>query len=93
MGPFFFSSIFSPKPCFSMACVTRVGPSPYLRIDNLRGSWFSKIPPALLRRGRMKLDAAPFVENDDQNAPPAEKRDERLTAPLLRLLPGGRRGS
>jgi hypothetical protein len=41
----------------------------------------------------MKLDAAPFVENDDQNAPPAEKRDERLTAPLLRLLPGGRRGS
>jgi hypothetical protein len=40
---------------------------------------------------RIKLDAAQFVENDDQNAPPAEKRDERLTAPLLRLLPGGRR--
>jgi hypothetical protein len=42
---------------------------------------------------RIRLDAAPLVENDDQNAPPAEKRDERLTAPLLRLLPGGRRGS
>jgi len=47
---------------------------------------------AFPRRSRIKLDAAPFVENDDQNAPPAEKRDERLTAPLLRLLPGGRRG-
>jgi hypothetical protein len=44
------------------------------------------------RRGRIKLDVAQLVENDDQNAPPAEKRDERLTAPLLRLLPGGRRG-
>ena len=43
-------------------------------------------------RGRIKLDAAPFVENDDQNMAPAEKWDERLTAPLLRLLPGGRRG-
>jgi hypothetical protein len=42
---------------------------------------------------RIRLDAAPLVENDDQNAPSAEKRDERLTAPLLRLLPGRRRGS
>ena len=40
---------------------------------------------------QIRLDAAPLVENDDQNAPPAERRDERLTAPLLRLLPGGRR--
>ena len=37
--------------------------------------------------------AAQLVENDGQNAPPAEKRDERLTAPLLRLLPGGAPGS
>jgi len=37
--------------------------------------------------------AAQIVENDDQNAPPAEKRDARLTAPLIRVLPGGRRGS
>jgi hypothetical protein len=42
---------------------------------------------------RIRFNAALLVENDDQNAPPAEKRDERLTAPLLRLLPGGRRGS
>jgi hypothetical protein len=42
---------------------------------------------------RIRLDVARRVENDDQNTPPAEKRDERLTAPLLRLLPGGRRGS
>jgi hypothetical protein len=42
---------------------------------------------------RIRLDAALLAENDDRNAPPAEKRDERLTAPLLRLLPGGRRGS
>ena len=41
----------------------------------------------------IRLDVASLVENDDQNAPPAEKRDERLTAPLLRILPGGRRGS
>ena len=42
---------------------------------------------------RIGLDAARLVKNDDQNAPPAEMRDERLTAPLLRLLPGGRLGS
>jgi hypothetical protein len=42
---------------------------------------------------RIRLDAALLVENEDRNAPPAEKRDERLTAPLLRLLPGGRWGS
>jgi hypothetical protein len=42
---------------------------------------------------RIKLDAALLDENIDRNAPPAEKRDERLTAPLLRLLPGGRWGS
>jgi hypothetical protein len=42
---------------------------------------------------RIKIDAAVLVKNDDHNAPPAEKRDERLTAPLLRLLPGGRRDS
>jgi hypothetical protein len=47
-----------------------------------------------LRRAAPDLaHAAQLVENDDQNAPPTEKRDERLTAPLLRLLPGGRRGS
>ncbi len=40
-----------------------------------------------------RFNAAHLVKNDDQNAPPAEKRDERLTAPLLRLLPGGCRGS
>jgi hypothetical protein len=28
---------------------TRANNTPYLRIDNPRGSWFSKIPPALLR--------------------------------------------
>jgi hypothetical protein len=33
------------------------------------------------RRGRIKLHAARFLENDDQNMAPAEKRDERLTAP------------
>jgi len=48
---------------------------------------------ASLRRGWIQLDAAQLVENDDQNAPPAERRDERLTAPLLRLLPGGAPGS
>jgi hypothetical protein len=36
---------------------------------------------------RIRFDAAPPVENDSQNALPAEKRDERLIAPLLRLLP------
>jgi hypothetical protein len=42
---------------------------------------------------RIRFDAAPLVENDSQNPPPAEKRDERLIAPLLRLLPGGPPGS
>ena len=67
--------------------------SPHIvRIDNPHGSWFCKAFGAL-RAVRIRLNAAQLVENDDQNAPPAEKRDERLTAPLLRLLPGGRRGS
>jgi hypothetical protein len=42
---------------------------------------------------RIRFDVAPRVKSIDRNAPPAEKRDERLTAPLLRLLPGGRWGS
>jgi hypothetical protein len=42
---------------------------------------------------RIRLNAAQLVKDIDRNAPPAEKRDERLTAPLLRLLPGGRWGS
>src|SRR5271170_4736572 len=40
--------------------------------------------PLALPRVRIRLDAAQLVKNDDQDAPPAEKRDERLTAPLLR---------
>jgi len=52
---------------------------------------FQNPPGASSRRGRIEPDAALLVKNDDHNAPPAERRGERLTAPLLRLLPGGRR--
>jgi hypothetical protein len=54
---------------------------------------FQNPPGASSRRGRIEPDAALLVKNDDHNAPPAERRGERLTTPLLRLLPGGRRGS
>ncbi len=51
--------------------------SPHLRIDNPYGSWFCKAVGALPRPDQAY--AALLVENDDQNAPPAEKRGERLT--------------
>jgi hypothetical protein len=45
---------------------------------------------ALLSASRIRPDAAPLVENDDQNASPAERRGEPLTgAPAFpRRAPG-----
>src|ERR1700722_4729016 len=59
-----------------------------LRIDNPHGSWFCKAVGALSRPD--KAHAGWVVKNDDQNAPPAEKRDERLNL-RSRVSPAGRR--
>ena len=59
-----------------------------LRIDNPHGSWFCKAVGALSRPDQ--AHAAQLVKNDDQNAPPAEKRDERLNL-RSRVSPAGRR--
>src|ERR1700722_870009 len=62
-----------------------------LRIDNPRVSWFCKDHVGAFPRHPDQAHAAQIVENDDQNAPPAEKRDERLN--LRSRLPGGPPGS
>jgi hypothetical protein len=58
------------------------------RIDNPHGSWFCKAVGALSRPDQAY--AVQLVENDDQNASPAENRDERLN-PRSRISPAGRR--
>jgi hypothetical protein len=67
-------------------------PVPISSLTTRAGHGFPKSHRRFTAPLRIRLDVASLVENDDQNAPPAEQRDERLTAPLLRLLPGGRRG-
>jgi hypothetical protein len=50
-----------------------------LDIDNPHAPWFCNAVGALRALVRIRPHAAQLVENDDQNAPPAEKPGERLT--------------
>jgi hypothetical protein len=59
-----------------------------LRIDNRHAPWFCKAVGAPARLDQ--AHAAQLVENDDQNASLAEKRDERLNL-RSRVSPAGRR--
>jgi hypothetical protein len=67
---------------------SQLGSPPNHGIDIMPSPCFSKRSRRFVAP-RIRLHVAQLAENDNQNALPAEKRDERLTAPLLRLLPGG----
>jgi hypothetical protein len=55
-------------------------------IDNSGAPWFAKKPSAQVSRPRRSRFRAAPRRNDDENASPAQRRDERLNA-SCRLLP------